>query len=127
MVANNCKTVAICVKPFVDTYPYEKESAFAADETYIKVRGVKGYIWLIIDAETRAIIGYQVSDNRGVGPRIMAKRMEFQHLKKLLKEFRFISNGYSAYTLVAQQFFHEFGEKFKITQVIDLTNDDAVS
>ena len=47
------------------------------------------------------MIGYQVSDNR----------------------------CYSAYPLAAQQFFHEFGEKFKfeITQVIGLTNDDAVS
>ena len=34
-----------------------------------------------------------------------------------------------AYPLAAQQFFHEFGEKFKfeVTQVIGLTNDDAVS
>jgi len=129
MVANYCKTAAICVKPFVDTYPYEKGSAFAADETYIKVRGIKGYIWLIIDAATRAIIGYQVSDNRGVGPCIMAMRMAFQHLKELPKDFRFIADGYSAYPLAAQQFFHEFGEKFKfeITQVIGLTNDDAVS
>ena len=34
-----------------------------------------------------------------------------------------------AYPLAAQQFFHEFGEKFKfeVTQVIGLTNDDVVS
>ena len=37
--------------------------------------------------------------------------------------------GYSAYPLAAQQFFREFGDKFKfdITQVIGLTNDDEVS
>ena len=129
MVANYCKTAAVCIKPFVDTYPYEKGSSFVADETYIKVRGIKGYIWLIINAATRAVIGYQVSDNRGVGPCIMAMRMAFQHLKELPEDFRFIADGYSAYPLAAQQFFHEFGEKFKfeITQVIGLTNDDAVS
>lgn len=129
MVANYCKTAAVCIKPFVDTYPYEKGAAFAADETYIKVRGIKGYIWLIINAASRAVIGYQVSDNRGVGPCIMAMRMAFQHLKELPKDFRFIADGYSAYPLAAQQFFHEFGEKFKfeVTQVIGLTNDDAVS
>ena len=55
MVANYCKTAAVCVKPFVDTYPYEKGSAFVADETYIKVRGIKGFIWLIINAATRAV------------------------------------------------------------------------
>jgi transposase-like protein len=129
MVANYCKTAAVCIKPFVDTYPYEKGAAFAADETYIKVRGIKGYIWLIINAASRAVIGYQVSDNRGVGPCIMAMRMAFQHLKELPKAFRFIADGYSAYPLAAQQFFHKFGEKFKfeVTQVIGLTNDDAVS
>ena len=129
MVANYCKTASLCVKPFIDTYPYIKGTTFAADETYIKVRGVKGYIWFIIDAASRAIIGYRASDNRGVGPCIMAMRMAFQHLKELPENFRFIADGYSAYPLAAQQFFHQFGERFRfdITQVIGLTNDDAVS
>ena len=132
MVANYCKTAAVCVKPFVDTYPYEKNPdclTMTADETYIKVRGIKGYIWFIMNAATRAIIGYQVSDNRGVGPCIMAMRMAFQHLKELPKNFRFIADGYSAYPLAAQQFFIKYKEKFKfdITKVIGLTNDDAVS
>ena len=83
MVANYCKTAALCVKPFIDTYPYEKGSSFTADETYIKVRGVKGFIWFIMDTVSRVIVGYQVSDNRGVGPCIMAMRMAFQHLKEL--------------------------------------------
>ncbi len=128
-IANYCKTAAICVKPFVDTYPYEKGSTFAADETYIKVRGIKGYIWFIIDVVSRAVVGYQISDNRGVGPCIMAMRMAFQHLKKLPENFRFIADGYSAYPLAAQQFYHEADDafKFEITQVIGLTNEDAVS
>ena len=59
----------------------------------------------------------------------MAMRMAFQHLKELPKNFKFIADGYSAYPLAAQQFFHKFGEKFNftVTQVIGLTNDDAVS
>lgn len=132
MVANYCKTAALCVKPFVDTYPYEKDAqhlAFAADETYIKVRGVKGFVWLVINAATRAIIGYRVSSERTVGPCIMAMRMAFQHIKEIPKGFRFIADGYSAYPLAAQQFFRRFGEKFRfdITPVIGLQNDDAVS
>ena len=56
-------------------------------------------------------------------------RMAFRHLTELPKNFRFIADGYSAYPLAAQQFFREFGAKFKfeITQVIGLTNDDEVS
>ena len=31
-IANYCKTAAICIKPFVDQYPYEKGDVFTADE-----------------------------------------------------------------------------------------------
>lgn len=128
-IANYCKTAAICVKPFIDHYDYEVGDTFAADETYIKLRGVKAYVWFIMDTAKRSIIGYRVSDNRGVGPCIMAMRMAFRHLKALPQNFHFIADGYSAYPLAAQQFFHEYGDAFDfhITQVIGLTNGDAVS
>lgn len=128
-ISNYCKSAAICVKPFVDNYDYGSCSEFVADETYIKWRKVKGYVWLIMDAAKRSIVGYRASDNRGVGPCIMAMRMAFRHFKELPKNFRFVADGYSAYPLAAQQFFREFGEKFRfdITQVLGLTNDDAVS
>lgn len=128
-VANYCKTAAVCIKPFTDNYDYNVGRAFTADETYIKIRGVKGYVWFIMDAAKRAIIGYQISDNRGVGPCILAMRMAFRHLKELPKDFRFIADGYSAYPLAAQQFYRESEGRinFDITRVIGLTNDDAVS
>lgn len=128
-VANYCKTAAVCIKPFTDNYDYNVGRAFTADETYIKIRSVKGYVWFIMDAAKRAVIGYQISDNRGVGPCILAMRMAFRHLKELPKDFRFIADGYSAYPLAAQQFYRESEGRinFDITQVIGLTNDDAVS
>lgn len=128
-IANYCKTAAICIKPFTDNYDYGVGKAFTADETYIKIRGLKGYVWFIMDAAKRAIIGYQISDNRGVGSCILAMRMAFRHLKELPKDFRFIADGYSAYPLAAQQFYRESEGKinFDITQVIGLTNGDAVS
>ncbi len=128
-IANYCKTAAVCIKPFVDQYPYEKGSVFTADETYIKIRGLKTYVWLIMNAATRSIIGYQVSDNRGVGPCILAMRMAFRGLAKLPEKFKFIADGYSAYPLAAMEFAKKFGKSFtfRVTQVIGLTNDDAVS
>ena len=129
-VANYARTAAMVIKPFVDNYDYKPSDTLVADETYIKVRGVKGYVWFVMDALKRSILGYQVSDNRGVGPCILAMRMAFRNFKdKLPKGFKFIADGYSAYPLAAQQFFIKFGEKFKfdITQVIGLTNDDEVS
>ena len=129
MVANYARTAALVIKPFVDHYEYNKSDIFTADETYINVRGIKGYVWLIIDAASRSILGYQVSNNRGVGPCILTMRMAFRGLTKLPAKFRFIADGYSAYPLAAQQFIREFKDsfKFEITQVIGLTNDDAVS
>ena len=130
MVANYARTAALVIKPFVDNYDYEPSSTLVADETYIKIRGIKGYIWFIMDAVSRSILGYQVSDNRGVGPCILAMRMAFRGFKdKLPENFKFIADGYSAYLLAAQQFFIKKGNDFKfdITQVIGLTNDDAVS
>lgn len=128
-IANYCKTAAMVVKPFVDNYDYKPSDTLTADETYIKVRGVKGYIWFIMDAFSRSIIGYRVSDNRSVGPCILAMRQALKYFKKLPKAFRFIADGYSAYPLAAQEFKRKLGDDFafNITQVIGLTNDDEVS
>lgn len=128
-IANYCKTAAFCIKPFVDRYDYKPGKVFTADETYIKVRGIKAYIWFIMDAASRSILGYQVSDNRSVGPCILAMRMAFQHFKELPKNFKFIADGYSAYPLAAMEFAKKFKDTFtfSITQVIGLTNDDDVS
>ena len=128
-VANYLKTAAVCIKPFVDNYNYDVGNVFTADETYIKIRGIKGYIWFIMDAISRSIIGYQISDNRGVGPCIMSMRMALKHLKELPEKFKFIADGYSAYPLAAQQcFLQSKGKiKFDITQVIGLTNNDEIS
>jgi len=129
MVANYCKTAAIVIKPFVDHFNYKKSDTFIADETYIKVRGIKGYIWFIMDAISRSVIGYRVSDNRSVGPCILSMRMAFNHVKNLGKNFKFIADGYSAYPLAAQQFSLKNKDPldFDITQVIGLSNVDAVS
>ena len=128
-IANYCKTAAMVIKPFVDNYDYNPSDTLTADETYIKVRGVKGYIWFIMDALSRSIIGYHVSDNRSVGPCILAMHQALKYFKKLPKAFRFIADGYSAYPLAAQEFNRKLGDdfSFSITQVIGLTNDDEVS
>ena len=102
-IANYCKTAAMVVKPFVDNYDYKPSDTLTADETYIKVRGVKRYIWFIIDALSRSIIGYRVSDNRSVGPCILAMRQALKYFKKLPKTFRFIADGYSAYPLASSR------------------------
>ena len=129
MVANYAKTAAAVIKPLVDNFDYKTSDTFVADEKYIKVKGKKGFVWFVMDALSRSIIGYRVSDNRAVGACILAMRMAFSKIKELPKNFRFIADGYSAYPLAAQQFaLREEGPlHFEITQVLGLTNDDAVS
>lgn len=82
-----------------------------------------------MDAASRSIIGYRVSSEFDVGSYIFAMRMAFRQFTKIPEYFRFITDGYSAYILDAQQFLREYGDgfKFKITQVIELTSGDKVS
>jgi transposase-like protein/uncharacterized protein YbaR (Trm112 family) len=128
-VANYAKTAAVLIKPFVDNFDYKPSNTYIADETYIKVKGVKGYVWLIMDAVSRSILGYLAADNRSVGPCIQVMQKAFRGLEELPEGFRFITDGYSAYPLAALHFAEKLGAKFtfNITQVIGLTNDDAVS
>ena len=128
MVANYAMTAAAVIKPFVDTFDYRPSKILSADETYIKVKGIKHYVWIIMDACKKSILGYQVSDTRDVGPCILTMRMAFEKFKTFPnKALRFIADGYSAYPLASQQCKLKNSWDFDVTQVIGLTNDDAVS
>ena len=129
MVANYAHSAAVVIKPFVDHYPYNRSDTFIGDETYIKVRGVRSFVWFIMDAFSRSIIGYRVSEDRATGSCILAMRMAFGKLTELPKTFKFIADGYSAYPLAAQQFELKQDDplNFDITAVIGLANYDAIS
>ena len=110
MVHNYAKTAAVIIRPFVDSYDYNPSNELAADETYIKIKGIKAYVWLIMDKVTRSILGYQVSTSRDVGPCILTMRMAFDKFKEFPdRTLKFIADGYSAYPLAAQQFKIEKG------------------
>ena len=128
MVANYAMTAAAVIKPFVDTFDYKPSNILSADETYIKVKGIRHYVWIVMDACKKSILGYQVSDTRAVGPCILAMRMAFEKFKTFPnKALKFIADGYSAYPLARQQCMLNNDWNFDVTQVIGLTNDDAVS
>ena len=128
MVAKYALTAAAVIKPFVDTFNYKPSKILSADETYIKVKGIKHYIWIVMDACKKSILGYQVSDTRAVGPCILAMRMAFDKFSKFPgKALKFVADGYSAYPLAQQQFELEENKIFNLTQVIGLSNNDPVS
>ena len=127
MVSKYAKTAATLVAPFVDSYDYNPTNYLVADETYTKVKGARRYVWFIMDAIKKSILGYQISDSRDTGPCILTMRMAFSKYKEFPgKALKFIADGYTAYKLAQQQFFLEDMD-FDVTQVIGLTNDDPVS
>ncbi|WP_196599097.1 DDE-type integrase/transposase/recombinase [Pectinatus frisingensis] len=65
--ANYARTASLLVKPFVDYYDYQPSATMIIDETYIKVRGIRDYMWFVMDAVSRSILSYHVSDLRDTG------------------------------------------------------------
>jgi transposase-like protein len=62
---NYLNAVAAHIGAFVDRNMPVPGSTMAADETYIIVENRWHFTWFGIDAETRAICGYNLSNNRG--------------------------------------------------------------
>ena len=126
-IANYATTASYCIKPFVDSFDYKPTNYLAADETYTKVKGSKRYVWFIMDAIKKSILGYRASSSRDVGPCILAMRLAFDKFKKFPgKALKFVADGFPAYLLARQQFALK-GKDFDVTQVIGLSNDDPVS
>lgn len=67
-VLNYVKTAASMLYPYFDACSPEPEGIISGDETYISVDGETTYTWFSIDSDTRAICGYNISNNRGAIP-----------------------------------------------------------
>lgn len=126
-ISNYLHTVGAVLKPFVDTYNYEPSNILTADETYIKTKGKRTYLWFVMDSVKKTILGYQPSFDRSVGPCILAMRMAFDKYKVFPEKLTFIADGYPAYKLAHQQFEIQENRKFELIQVIGLCNKDKVS
>lgn len=126
-ITKYARTAAAIVQPFVDSYDYKPTSSLAADETYVKVKGVNHYIWFVMDVIKKSILGYTVSETRTLKPCLHAMRMAFDKFTVFPRmALKFIADGYPIYKLAQIQFTLEKME-FPLTQVIGLTNDDPVS
>lgn len=127
MIARYVRTASAIVAPFVNDYDYNPTNYLAADETYVKVKGVNHYVWLVMDVIKKSILGYSVSSTRTLEPCMLAMRRAFSHFKEFPgMSLKFIADGYPIYKL-AQQQFATHNMPFDVTQVIGLTNNDPVS
>lgn len=73
-----------------------------ADETVVKVAGVKHYIRFIIDSETRFVIGFHLSPHRD-SPQAVSL---FSEAVKLGTPAAVVSDRYSAYNIPVKSVFH---------------------
>ena len=64
-----------------------------ADETVVKIRGVKYYLWLIVDSETRFVLGFHLSRYRD-SPQAFSLLNSVKHLGK---PGAVVTDRYSAY------------------------------
>ena len=74
-----------------------KDISAATDETYIKIRGKWHYTWFIIGATSKAIFGYNVSDNRGEKPAIAVINQSLDSRKKEQEPLILVGDGNPSY------------------------------
>lgn len=72
-----------------------------ADETVVKVAGVKHYLWFVVDSETRFVIGYHLSPHRD-SPQAVSVLHEAQ---KHGQPAAIVSDRYSAYKVPVKSIF----------------------
>lgn len=71
-----------------------------ADETVVKIQGVKHYLWLIVDAETRFVLGFHLSPHRD-SPQAFTL---LDSVKALGKPQAIVTDRYSAYKIPIKAF-----------------------
>ena len=72
-----------------------------ADETVVKVNGVKYYIWFVVDSETRFVIGFHLSPHRD-SPQAVSVLHE---ARKQGKPAAIVTDRYSAYKVPIKSLF----------------------
>jgi len=73
-----------------------------ADETVVKIKGKKYYIWFIIDSETRFVLGFHLSPHRD-SPQAFSL---FESVKQFGSPNSLVTDRYSAYKVPAKAVFN---------------------
>ena len=97
-VINYVNASASIIAPWLDKSLPRPASTVAGDETYIIVENEWHYTWFTIDSATRAICGYNISDNRGTKPALATLYNTFGPPESNIdKKFTFIRDGLGSY------------------------------
>lgn len=72
-----------------------------ADETIVKIKGVKHYIWFIVDSETRFVLGFNLSPHRDSNQAVSL----LNEAKQLGEPKSIVSDRYAAYAVPVKSIF----------------------
>lgn len=127
---NYVNTVAAKLSSLVDSNASSPGDKVAADETYIIVENRWHYTWFCIDAETRGICGYNLSNTRGMQPALALLYDCFGPPPKNTWSGKFIRDGNPSYDSAIMAYnakIEEKGNKLEKRTVIGLQNFDPES
>jgi len=122
-VLNYMEASAGLIYEYVDKNAPLPKGKAAADETYIIVDGKWHYTWFIIDSSSRAICGFNLSDNRGNEPALALLNQTFGSAKNNHGQFDLITDGNPSYDN-AVMLYNQDADKEPLTKytVIGLEN-----
>lgn len=83
-IANYVHSVAPIVLSLLENYPYELSNNICGDETYVKVKGEKHYIFFFSDKDKKIITSYQVFPKRDT---LSAIKSMYQTFKKYINSY----------------------------------------
>lgn len=128
-VINYVNAAAARIAPFLDADLPKPGPMAAADETYLIVENEWHYTWFVIDAASRAICGYNLSDTRGTIPALATLRDAYGEPEtNRNKQFVLVRDGLPSYDS-AMLAYNQGLEKPVLTgkTVVGLENLDEVS
>lgn len=127
---NYINLAAQYLSPYIDEQCPVPLGLSAADETYIIVDNKWTYTWFAIDSKTRAICGYNLSDNRGMQPALTLLYDTFGKPSNTIKHPDLVTDGnpsYDAAVMAYNDLINNNDSKLTKKTVIGLKNLDDQS
>ncbi|QVK18146.1 DDE-type integrase/transposase/recombinase [Mycoplasmatota bacterium] len=121
-VMNYANSVSTMIRPLLENYPYDLSSDLCGDETYVRVKGKKHYIFFFSDKIKKIITSYQVFSKRDTFSAVVSLYQTFKKYTELPKNLKVVVDGNPIYN-VAWSYFKSMNINFDLFQVIGLTNN----
>lgn len=128
-IINYMNLAASEISPWLDKNLPQPTSTAAADETYIIVENEWHFTWIIMDSETKAICGYNISDTRGAEPALATLINTYgKPQDNLSKNFILIRDGLTSYDNAINAYNQQVNSQIITGKaVIGLENLDDIS